>query len=243
MTERPILFNDVNVRRILEGKKTQTRRVVKWKGVEEGLNLGFSGLHAGHYVTRVPSTGWVLRSRDGSGAWNDRTAPTRCPYGRPGDCLWVREAWQFLGTDMNRLGRTGRFQDGVVRYPADNAKRTITTHWENVEKYMTVKRAQDVKRVRPSIHMPRWVSRITPKVRAVRVERLQEISTDDIRREGLTCPTHDFHSGFCTSPCPDLLAAWAKSWDGINASRGYGWDTNPWVWVVEFERVAQEVAA
>ncbi len=120
MTERPILFSAPMVRALLAGTKTQTRRVVKRDRF----------IHA-----------------DGS----DEFAPPLicCPYGQPGDRLWVREAWYFEGTDMMRHGRTHSTQDGVVRYLADGERRTINTDWRNVEAWMTRKPQN-----RPGIHMP-----------------------------------------------------------------------------------------
>lgn len=96
-TERGIIFTGPSIRAILAGKKTQTRRVVRWKPREEGLNLGFSGLDPGFYCSDVEATGWVLRSRDGRGTWNDRTYPLHCPFGRTGGRLWVRESWVDCG--------------------------------------------------------------------------------------------------------------------------------------------------
>ncbi len=93
--ERPILFSDEMVRALLANRKTQTRRIAKFKPYMPGqtLNLSFSGFDLGYYCTDVPSSGYVLRTRDGNGVWNDRTKPLHCPYGKVGDRLWVREAW------------------------------------------------------------------------------------------------------------------------------------------------------
>lgn len=88
MKEHPIIFTPANIRAILEGRKTQTRRVAKWKPREAGLNLDAASLSVGYYHTGVPSSGFVLRSMGGS-CWNDRTYPLHCPYGVPGDRLVI----------------------------------------------------------------------------------------------------------------------------------------------------------
>lgn len=119
----------------------------------------------------------------------------------PGDRLWVRETWCCY-TPMLRN----------PRYKADGHNDAGWT-WK------------------PSIHMPRWASRITLEVTDVRVERVQEITDDDAKAEG--CPTVGWYDG----PRPKLW--FSHLWDSINAARGYGWDVNPWVWVVSFRRVDQ----
>lgn len=127
----------------------------------------------------------------------------RSPYGVPGDRLWVRETWNCIETGI----KTQR-QDWV-RYRATDGEEL---YWK------------------PSIFMPRWASRITLTITGVRVERVQDISSDDCRAEGLT-------------PDSEISLLWRENirdkyrdlWNSINAKRGYGWDTNPWVWVISFE--------
>jgi hypothetical protein len=105
MKERPILFSAPMVRALLAGTKTQTRRIVKWKPRESGLNLGFSGLSAALYNTANQASGWVLRSRV---RWRmlerSNVSAAHCPYGTPGDRLWVREthARFHIGEGMDR---------------------------------------------------------------------------------------------------------------------------------------------
>ena len=140
------------------------------------------------------------------------------PYHK-GMRLWVREAWNFLGTDMMRHGRTHSTQDGVVKYLADGERRTINTKWRNVEVWMARKPQS-----RPSIHMPRWASRITLEITGVRVERLQAISEADAAAEG------------CDGKGP-LSYHYAQLWESINGPGS--WEANPWVWVVEFRRIGQ----
>jgi len=166
MKERPILFSGPMVRAILEGRKTQTRRIVKPQ---------------------------PLRDR-GVMAFNDGEHPQmRCPYGKPGDRLWVRETW------------CPDVEPYTFRYKADGD--------------------EPLERWRPSIHIPRWASRITLEVVSVRVERLQNISEDDALAEGITLVERG------TSPVDQFN----KLWESINGPGS--WEANPWVWVVEFKRI------
>lgn len=156
------------------------------------------------------------------------------PFGVPGDRLWVREIWKFLGTDMMRHGRTHSVQDGVFSYQADGSKRTIERPWRDVERYMTSKQRPD--RWRPSIHMPRWVSRLTLEVTAVRVERLQEIDNDDAEAEG--CPGKNFRGIPDENDTEEIepREEFARLWDKINGKRA-PWSSDPFCWVVSFRRV------
>lgn len=185
--ERPILFSGKMVRSILAGTKTQTRRLVK-------------------PPPPLPS-GW--RAPEFSVAGRDY----RCPYGRPGDTLWVRETWR-LTRDLDRLAPSHCAPPLAIKYEADGYETSIG----------------DVRfgRLRPSIHMPRWASRITLRVTEVRVERLQDISEEDARADGI----------YSAWPAVghSARALFRSLWDDINAKRA-PWATNPWVWVVSFERV------
>lgn len=223
--ERPILFSGEMVRAILDGRKTQTRRVadfpadtraVRWVENEETVPKG------------KPYTGWVVEC----GA--PFLLPRRCPYGAPDDRLWVRETWQY--TDWTEDGYP------FIGYAADESRalmdRGIRDEWSDKladvwtdlsapENYAIDNRAAD-RRWRPSIHMPRWASRITLELTGVRVERLQDISHDDVLAEGIDR---------CNSSSRIMaLERFEKLWNGLNADRGCGWDANPWVWVLEFRR-------
>lgn len=194
--ERPIIFSGESVRSILEGRKTQTRRVIKWKAREKGLNLGFSALEAGAYANDDPRTGWVLRSRDGRGTWNDRTYPLKCRYGLAGDRLWVRETWADCG--------------GYYRYPAT----------DDVNSLRVLRSPREMRRI---------ASRISLDVVAVRVERLQKITAADVFAEGV--------GAFEQSHLDVAREMFARGWNALNEKRGFGWEKNPWVWVVEFRRI------
>jgi len=223
MKERPIIFNGDMVRAILEGRKTQTRRVVKPQP----------------YELRNPPGGMGLPFATYQSFYQGITATRlKCPYGEKGDRLWVRETFQIESNARYQdvysqpdtpLGPVHYFKDGgdewfeCPRYKASEPD----THLGEDEKPDPWK---------PSIHMPRWASRITLEVTGVRVERLQEISERDAEAEGID------ESGtkciVCGEPYACAVDGFACLWDSINSKRGYSWDSNPWVWVIEFKREA-----
>ncbi len=194
MKERPILFSGAMVRAILAGIKTQTRRAVK-------LPLGVAGkivLTSDPYMSdRVKFPAVVVAGT---------LVPIPCPYGKPGDRIWVRETW-------NRTNPGGK--DGAYFYRATDSNNYPEAIWK------------------PSIHMPRKASRITLEIVSCRAERLNEITDDDARAEGVaeyakTLPD-DITSGMTR------VEGYENLWESIN---GFGsWYENPVVWVVEFKVV------
>lgn len=229
LRERPILFNGPMVRAILEGRKTQTRRVVKLR--RGASTSGAFWDHPGYEPAELRSGKWAFRDKKergeakaalGSPDWD-------CPYGEAGDRLWVRETWQSFGDSSTIRPRVPHACQ--VRYDA-----TGTTAWCRVPEgargvYPAMFRS------RPSIHMPRWASRITLEVVAVRMERLQDISAADALAEGAPEWAEDTVQGDrYPARAPGLERHWyMQLWESIN---GVGsWDANPWVWVVEFKRV------
>ncbi|HFN7502179.1 TPA: hypothetical protein ACHGXE_002051 [Escherichia coli] len=201
MTERGMIFNGEMVRAILDGRKTQTRRVVKFKPREPGLNLNFSGLKLGHYRTGDASGGYVLASRGAMGCWNDKTYPVHCPYGQPGDRIWVRETFSAVPDHDEPAGCS------ALLYAADG--NGPYGKWT------------------PSIHMPRWASRILLKITDVRVERLNSISEEDAKAEG--GPTECCVIGY------KHFLGFRSLWKAIYGDES--WQANPWVWVIEFKRI------
>ena len=205
MKERPILFSAPMVRAILDGRKTQTRRVVK-------------GDHGG------PTT-WVERD----GLWHpcadvlcrgalDAVGPgVRCPYGQRGDRLWVRETWCVADPDY-------------AHYPADGRPLRSDDRWAwyRATEGDLVEYTNNRSPWRPSIHMPRWASRLTLEVTGVRVERLQDLSEEDARAEGVE-PLGSL------GRVPPHINGFADLSEQINGAAS--WDANPWVWVVEFRRI------
>lgn len=246
MKERPILFSGAMVRAILEGRKAMTRRVVK---PQPAPNRPYDGGTAWNYdektgLHRPYGTVGHLTVREKMGLF--------CPFGQPGDRLWVRETWEEVHPcqiDEGRFSLEGRV--GIpgpppvhyrVIYRADGEYPRL--HFKEGFPYRERCQPGCVKDHihpleawhgwTPSIHMPRWACRLVLEVASVRVERLQEISEEDARAEGADPYDWQYDNG--EGP-ESYREAFRCLWDSINASRGYGWERNPWVWVVEFKRV------
>ena len=191
MKERPILFKDEMIRAILDGRKTQTRRVVK------------------------PQPSNVINDLF---IWRDNATPrdelmASCPYGQPGDQLWVRET--YFGNHFQHPNEPE--DERELHYLADGLP--------------CFEGEEDEIRWRPSIHMPRWASRLQLEIVNVRVERLQDISESDALEEGITY-NHIPNNGLD----PMRARTWFRGlWESINGPGS--WDLNPWVWVVEFKRM------
>ncbi|HDR8948346.1 TPA: hypothetical protein QDA71_005404 [Burkholderia vietnamiensis] len=213
MKERPVLFSGAMVRAILEGRKTQTRRVMKHQPPAEACDV-FTFHHPDPRTHYWGFDGWSLL---------DWCQP--CPYGEIGHRLYVRETWQHSNHPF------GPYEsDCLVFYRADYLDDPLGADLE---------RSPDgIRRQwRPSIHMPRAASRITLEITGVRVERLQSISESDARTEGVTIEEHHMR-GYCAGAYrPPSIRAFHDLWDSLNVARGHGWDMNPWVWVIEFRRI------
>ncbi|MBK4999496.1 hypothetical protein IAE37_001772 [Pseudomonas sp. S31] len=216
--ERPILFSAPMVRAILEGRKTVTRRAAKVQPRSKG-DIGSYGL--GQPFIRHPES--TKRNPE-------------CPYGRPGDRLWVRETHKIA------TGKVGDIQ-ASVRYEADG------DYQAKVMPQPEAIGARTFERTRPSIHMPRWASRILLEITDVRVERLQDGEGEtDFESRYVAEGIHRIHHGdgehyyhpFKSEPGPgnwaDPFDAWRELWVSINGADS--WNANPWVWVVEFKQVA-----
>ena len=188
--ERPILFSGAMVRAILSGQKTVTRRIVDSDWIQSD---------------RAP-----LETSPGLfHFWCSGEHP--CPYGRPGERLWVRETWSTLSIfDKLKPSEMDKDYLGTIRYKASG--------WRSGK-------------LRPSIFMPRWASRILLEITAVRVERLQDISEQQALAEGvLSCESDLDPDGNGYSP----VELFSMLWSSINGTES--WQANPWVWVVEFKR-------
>ena len=209
MKQRPILFNGDMVRALLDGRKTQTRRIVKPAKDRNGSGCQ---LVACEIAGEVNGGDYSL-----------------CPYGRPGDQLWVREAHALLPRTAYRAS-VGTGTIAQVEHPTDGY--TAAVFREGFDR-------SGAPNWRPSIHMPRWASRITLQIVSVRVERLQEISEADAKAEGMELtgwrPTYSApdSGGECFTPADNFAALW----ESINGAGS--WEANPWVWVVEFKRIEQ----
>ncbi|WP_345815330.1 hypothetical protein AAGS40_23425 [Paraburkholderia sp. PREW-6R] len=224
MKERPILFSGPMVRALLDGRKTQTRRIVKLPhnnplGQWEPIPIG--GENGGRTAAgeTIPLQG---------GIWHTRTGDSlMCPHGQPGDRLWVRETWRGV-VEINPPGKMTEL--GVARYVPDQQ------YCRRVEYLAT--HGRDDEPWRPNIHMPRWASRITLEVTGVRVESLEDISEADARAEGVTIEERHMN-GYCAGETrPPSIRAFRELWESINGAGA--WTANPWVWVVQFKRVTRE---
>lgn len=209
MKARPILFSGPMVCALLDGRKAQTRRVVKKP------------------PSKWQAVGWGDQSQSAI------SPPLHwCPYGQPGDLLWVRETWAHYQT-VNYVRRVdGRafseVSDGLAAYRADGHD-TI----DDLRDHIRLMCGCDLEAIevngdrwRPSIHMPRWASRLTLELTEVRVERLLEISDADKVAEGGT---------------PDK--PFGTIWQAINTKPGIRWEDNPWVWALSFRVHQQNVDA
>lgn len=234
--EHPILFSGPMVKAILAGTKTQTRRVVVPQP-REGVG------HVGPEMLDPPRLfrTWLDRRQDGkTKAEHDFNAQTwRCPFGEPGHRLWVRESFGLAWPDHAEEGWVGdpaapegcrpiRDEECVVEYRVDAPEDENPCGWPKATKFESAD--PESPRWKPSIHMPRWASRITLEVVGVRVERVQEITGGDAIAEGFLNQDVD--------DCAEGPIVWyQRVWDRINGGRGWWWRLNPWVWCVEFRRL------
>ncbi len=210
MKELPIIFTALEVRAILDGRKTMTRRVVKLPEIisEPGDADATSVGWLDHHESGPGWHGWMTEYPE------EGSVPLRCPYGQPGERLWVRETWAV----PHRYDHLG---------PSNIPVKGVPTHYAATEERGGL-------RWRPSIHMCRWVSRITLEIESVRVERLQDISSDDCVAEGVGDPVG--------TPLlyGSVTEAWNRRsyqlrWETINGPDS--WEKNPFVWVILFRRV------
>lgn len=217
MKERPILFSAPMVRALLAGTKTQTRRAIKpqppsIEAVKAKAGIGYGWIAATQRIAhwRVSGPVWAVRDLMG------QEPQLRCRYGLPGDRLWVREAWAVHAI---LDGRPPRDIDAPVTYAADGPMPPL------------------IGKLRPSMFMTRWASRITLEVTEVRVERLQDISEADAIAEGIVAQ----HGGGWGLPAgehfhfSDPPISYWSLWEAINGPGSV--EANPWVWAVSFRKV------
>lgn len=210
--ERPILFSGPMVNAILEGKKTQTRRIVKPQPGKLEL---------------PPDKPNALNCSYAAFVWNERERPPEnihihCPFGSPGDRLWVRETFRLFNFEPHQHDDMGECEIDYRATPNKTLEAIADEAFTEFGQKSPWK---------PSIFMPRWASRIDLEITGVRVERLNDISEKDAEAEGAPMahylvddqPTGSYDEGF------------AQLWESINGEGS--WAENPWVWVVEFKRV------
>lgn len=225
MKVKPILFSTEMVRALLDGRKTQTRRVMSPQPEPK----------APGYMNDEPSWYWRHKNVTACGYCHtnreafERLALPCCPYGVPGDLLWVRETCR-----AEELPRDGA---DYVRYFADDSLKLIDNTREAAERWHALRHYRGKRGATvPPIHMPRWASRMTLRLTEVRVQRVQEISQQDVFAEGLTNHAmNTIYGGGTAQTC------FGRLWDKINAARGYGWDANPWVWCLSFDVIRANV--
>lgn len=225
MKERGMIFNGEMVRAILDGRKTQTRRPVKFPVHDKNLGCELSGnelsgeLSAGNYLNSA--------------------------FGKPGDRIWVREAYRFPAS-LDDVSPTGVGEMAVAtgyRKPwAPTFYEFTGTFSDGWKGFETPPKVSDAGKLRPSIHMPRWASRILLEITDVRVERLNAISEEDAEAEGI-----DMEALYDSQDCYDCIAdhnmtgrptvtgAFKYLWESIYGEES--WKANSWVWVIEFKRV------
>ncbi|EPS3437452.1 hypothetical protein ACVD54_004360 [Enterobacter mori] len=223
MKERGMIFNGEMVRAILDGRKTQTRRIMKVQPSD-----GFHPTHNGydldliaHWYTPgvVDKNGYLQPAKKDVFGVADENEGYTCPFGAVGDRIWVRETWAEAGASAPDL----------KLYRA-NYPEHVPTHYENVP-------PADEIRWTPSIHMPRWASRLTLEITGVRVERLNSISQEDAQAEGMELtgwrPTYSDpdSGGEVWTPYDNF----AQLWESIYGEES--WKASPWVWVIEFKVV------
>ncbi|WP_312132011.1 hypothetical protein [Leclercia sp.] len=206
-----MIFNGEMVRAILDGRKTQTRRIMKDQPVLNGNFYEVFGAAWSKGMTSVPAV-------------PGHSLSAKCPFGVVGDRIWVRETWAEAGAGAPDL------QLYRANYPEH-----VPPHYENVPP------AEDI-RWKPSIHMPRWASRILLGITDVRVERLNSISEEDCWAEGIEAVDGLFKNteiidmalkiGCCVE---DSKPMFALLWQSIYGADS--WQANPWVWVIEFKAV------
>jgi hypothetical protein len=215
--ERPILFSGEMIKALVEGRKTQTRRVVKALVGDENPANQVCEDGGGNWIAWY---GMVSKNLD-MAAETKRQYPNgegfKCPYGEPGERLWCRETW------FNNNGEGDQDPEQIF-YRADGENGGADFEGETIE--------GDGGGWSQSNHMPRWASRILLEVVSVRVERLQAITEADARAEGIKYPPL-----FADEPCPSdeyARKSYAGLWNSINGLV-YPWQSNPFVWVVEFK--------
>lgn len=216
--ERPIVFREHEVRATLEGRKTQTRRVIESPQPGSHMDL-LAVLPDGEGPNdRYAAVQFVSRLNGDVSSWG-------CRFGRPGDRLWVRETAMLSSTS----GYGGETTEVTLEYRIPNR------HHVRVQSF----KRSDVGPYNfggwtPSIYMPRWASRLTLEITEVRVQRVQEISEEDVQAEGCT--------GSPFGPAGDAFL-FPSMWDSIHAKRpGCSWASNCWVWCISFRVLPREAS-
>ncbi|EPB1588683.1 hypothetical protein ACRIKX_004635 [Klebsiella pneumoniae] len=235
MKERGMIFNGEMVRAILDGRKTQTRRPIKWKQTR------FTEIGEREDGSKWP---WSEDAEHACDFWHP------CPFGAVGDRIWVRETWQAIHDYCDENGHVDerRYARSIPRHRGNYWHPVYEEAWGNES------REDREFPWRPSIHMPRWASRILLEITDVRVERLNTISEEDAQREGVhtevwdqTVVARNYVASdeffqFWSDDMPHYVemnqlyrSSFRSLWDSIYGEES--WKANGWVWVIEFRRV------
>lgn len=226
MRERPIIFSTGMVYAILDGRKTQTRRPVK----PQPAGMLY------HIAERSWQHAELIKGRE--------RELFKCPYWGVGTRLWVRET--FALESCYEVGwYTPPFDDGrplnIHNDPIDGDKWWEQPHYKATDPTpeLEIGTGDPGMKWSPSIYMPRWASRITLEILEVRVERVQEISEEDARAEGVCDIPYMLPGENDLRLGPDFITRprFARLWDSLNAKRGLGWTENPWCWCISFRRI------
>jgi len=209
MKTRPIIFQPDSVRAIFGGRKSQTRRIVNIRPGD-------------HFNTNKIEVGMVSGDKGEYYGFTSEEYDYKCPYGVPGDRLWVRESWcvhaRYDGLRPKVLPEIKYLQNAV-------------THMADVYK---AEKSLWMGKTRPSIFMPRKYSRLTLEITNIRVERVQDISTHDAYWEGVEdCDV--FGHDDCFYGTVGRVCSFERLWDKMHGKK-YPWSSNPWVWVIEFKK-------
>ncbi|BEM02898.1 hypothetical protein SM14VA4_04700 [Serratia marcescens] len=243
MKERPVIFNGEMVRAILDGRKTQTRRVMKVQPESSGFGLRFITESLNNRDTGK----YFWSQSDACGINRPRSKPFACPFGQVGDRLWVRETWGVVSHDFDENERIidwvpDRPATAIHEMPFGNGYYSGHAIYAADGEFTWGDDDGHGERScwKPSIHMPREACRILLEITAVRVERLNDISEEDAKAEGVKPAGDmlpDYPDTFLT-PKGDFATAkvaFQRLWQSIYGEEG--WAANPWVWVIEFRRV------
>lgn len=225
MKERPISFNGEMVRAILDGRKTQTRRIVPERILDKYLDKYYD---YDDYCNSVMASGVQCKRDFEKGYFLDL-----CPFGQVGDRLWVRETFKYAPQ------RFCYCPQGSSPVPCDDWANGngCASHSDEV-----IYRADNSRLMKwvPPIHMPKWASRITLEITDVRVQLLQDISEEDAIAEGFGNMPKGIIIPF-TEPIQRLEIKakdyFEEIWNSIYYKKGFGWENNPWVWAITFKRV------
>ncbi|AHG22160.1 phage-like protein [Chania multitudinisentens RB-25] len=226
MKVHPILFNGDMVRAIIDGRKTQTRRVMKVQPSANfsPMNMALELDYTARWYTPgvVDKNGYLQPAKKQIFGVADEDEGYSCPLGAVGDRLWVREAWQVIHSE---------YDEDEITYAPEIPKQQ-DNYWHPIYEVDFKGESREERGFpwRPSLHMPRWVSRLLLEITAVRVERLQDISEEDAKAEGAAPSTRAI-----TPPEAIYRVGFLNLWWSIYGEES--WQANPWCWVIEFKLV------